>query len=100
MKNSNIFTSLACFGTSLSQVTDLANKLKIVLVLCDQDPSPENVNKLETLKTEYDLEYEHIVQGAVIRSRARWYEQGEKSNNYFLNLETSRGRKSTIRKII
>jgi len=29
-----------------------------------------------------------------------WYEQGEKSKKYFLNLEGSRGKKSTIRKII
>ena len=74
-------------------MTDLENKLKNVQVLSDQDPSPENVNKLEILKTEYDLEYEFISQGAIIRSRARWYEQGEKSNSYFLNLETSRGKK-------
>ena len=44
-------------------MTDLENKLKNVQVLCDQDPSPENVNKLEILKTEYDLEYEYIAQG-------------------------------------
>ena len=83
MKNSKIFTTTACFGTSLSKVTDLENKKKNVPVQCDQDPSTENVNKLEILETEYYLEYEHIAQGAVIRSRARWYEQGEKSNSYF-----------------
>ena len=67
---------------------------------CDHDPSLENVNKLEILKTEYDLQLEYIAQGAIIRSRARWYEQGEKSDKYLLNLESSRGKKSTIRKII
>ena len=73
--------------------------MKNLQVKCDQDPSLENVNKLEILKTEYDLQYEYLAQGAIIRSRARWYEQGEKSNKYFLNLESSRGKKSTIRKI-
>ena len=66
-------------------MTDLENKLKNVQVLCDQDPSPGNVNKLEILKIEWDLD----AQGAIIRSRARWYEQGEKSNSYFLSCSTS-----------
>ena len=81
-------------------MADLDKKLKNFQVQCDQDLSPENVNKLEILKTEYDLRFEYIAQGAIIRSRARWYEQGEKSNDYFLTLESSRGKKSTIRKII
>ena len=37
--------------------------------------------------------------GAIIRTRATWYEQGEKSSKYFLNLENSRGKKSSIRKL-
>ena len=36
---------------------------------------------------------------AIIRSRARWYEFGEKSNKYFLSLETSRKSKSVVRKV-
>ena len=81
-------------------MANLEENLKNFQVLCDQDPSPENVNRLEILKTEYDLQYEYFAQGAIIRSRTRWYEQGEKSNKYFLNLESSRGKKSTIRKIL
>ena len=81
-------------------MADLEKKLKNFQVRCDQVPSLENFNKLEILKTEYDLQHEYIAQGAIICSRARWYEQGEKSNKYFLNLESSRGKKSTIRKII
>ena len=81
-------------------MADLEKKLKSFQVQYDQDPSLENVNKLEILRTEYDLQYEYIAQGAITCLRARWYEQGEKSNKYFLNLESSRGKKSTIRKII
>ena len=44
--------------------------------------------------------HDYITQGAIIRTRATWYEQGEKSNKYFLNLENSRGKKSSIRKIV
>ena len=43
--------------------------------------------------------YDFIVQGAIVRSRATWYEYGEKSNKYFLNLENSRKKKSCIRKL-
>ena len=74
-------------------MADLEKKLKNFQVRCDQVPSLENFNKLEILKTEYDLQYEYIAQGAIICLRARWYEQGEKSNKYFLNLESSRGKK-------
>ena len=40
-----------------------------------------------------------IAQGQIIRSRANWYEFGEKSNKYFLNLESSRKKKSCIQKL-
>ena len=40
-----------------------------------------------------------ILLGAIIRSRATWYEKGEKNNKYFLNLEKSNKKKSCVRKI-
>ena len=73
----------------------LESKLNDCQKICDQDPSPENMNTFEVLNTEFD----YITQGAIIRTRVTWYEQGEKSNKYFLNLENSRGKKSSIRKI-
>ena len=51
------------------------------------------------LKMEYDSIYEQIAKGAVIRLKATWYEKGEKSNKYFLNLETHKKAKSSIRKV-
>ena len=57
------------------------------------------MNDLEILQTDYDRVYEFIVQGAIVRLRATWYEYGEKSNKYFLNLENSRKKKSCIRKL-
>ena len=54
---------------------------------------------LEILQTDYDRICEFIAQGAIVRSRATWYEYGEKSNKYFLNLENSRKKKSCIRKL-
>ena len=60
----------------------------------DNDPNAENLNNLGILQTEYDRQYNYIARGAMIRSRANLYEQGEKSNKYFLNLESSRKKKS------
>ena len=51
------------------------------------------------LKMEYDSIYEQIAKGAIIRSKATWYEKGEKSNKYFLNLEKHKKAKSSVRKV-
>jgi len=83
-----------------SKMATLEAKLNGCQKICDQDPSPENMNMFEVLKTEFELQNDYITQGAIIRTRATWYEQGEKSNKYFLNLENSRGKKSSIQKIV
>ena len=80
--------------------------LKVIedsLKQCEEDcsvfPSPENMEKMENIRNEYELFYEHLSRGAMVRSRATWFEQGEKSNKYFLNLETYKKSKSCIRKV-
>ena len=66
---------------------------------CDKDPSPQNLEQLESLQAEYENLYDFITQGAIIRSRATWYEMGERNNKYFLNLENSNKKKTSVRKI-
>ena len=63
------------------------------------DPSEPNLEILEDLKMKYDSHFDYVAKGAIIRSRANWYEKGEKSNKYFLGLESHRGTKSCIRKL-
>ena len=48
---------------------------------------------------EYDSIYEQIAKGAIIRSKATWYERNKKSNKYFLNLESHKKAKSSVRKV-
>ena len=80
-------------------LVSLEERLKECQVKCDEDPTPENLNDLKIIQTEYDRYYDYITQGIIIRSRVNWYEQGEKSNKYFLNLENAKKKKSSIRKL-
>ena len=65
------------------KLSALEEKIKEWTVKCDEYPSPENLNDLEILQTEYDRQYEYIAQGAIIRSRVNWYEYGEKNKSIF-----------------
>ena len=82
-----------------SVLVSLEERLEESQVKCDEDPTPENLNVLEIIQTEYDRHYDYITQGVIIRSRVNWYEQGEKSNRYFLNLENAKKKKSPTRKL-
>ena len=77
----------------------IENKLKLAEEKVAEIPTIANQNELKNLKIEYEKEYEYITRGAITRSRASWYEKGEKNNKYFLNLERNNKRKSTIRKV-
>ena len=56
----------------------------------------QNLNNEETklqynsFKDKLNDIYEKISNGVTIRSRCNWFELGEKSNKYFLNVEKSR----------
>ena len=65
------------------KLSALEEKIKECTVKCDEYPSPDNLNDLEILQTEYDRQYEYIAQGAIIRSRVNWYEYGEKNKSIF-----------------
>ena len=78
---------------------EIENKLKECQEIFDSIPSENNALQLETIKSEYNLLYDYIIQGKVIRSRANWYEHGEKNNKYFLNLENRKMINSCVRKL-
>ncbi|KAL9963682.1 hypothetical protein ACROYT_G027211 [Oculina patagonica] len=81
------------------KLSELEKSVKEWEEKCNELPTAENLAKLEEQKIEYEAMYDYITQGAMIRSRARWYEKGEKSNSYFLRLENFNHNKSCIRKI-
>ena len=51
----------------------------------------DKFNKHKTAKDELEDLYDHIVTGVKIRSKCDWYQYGEKSTKYFLNLEKQKG---------
>ena len=66
--------------------------------MCDESPTSENLTGLEETRIKYESAYDHVTQGAIIRSRVRWFEKGEKKN-YFLRLENHNNSSSCIRKL-
>ena len=81
------------------KISDIEASLRTCEERCNELPSAGNQEELEMLQMEYDTIYEQIANGAIIRSKATWYEKGEKSNKYFLNLETHKKAKSSVRKV-
>ena len=68
------------------KLSDIEASLRTCEERCNELPSARNQEELEMLQMEYDSIYEQIAKGALIRSKATWYEKGEKSNKYFLNV--------------
>ena len=60
----------------------------------------ENQRLYDKYKRNVEEIYDNIAEGIRIRSRCQWYEEGEKSAKFFLNLEKFNGAQSQIRKII
>ena len=76
--------------------TNLENQLKKLDGNLDED----NLSKYDSVKNELNEIYDCISEGIRIGSKCDWYEYGEKSTNFFLNLEKQRGSQNTIKKLV
>ena len=68
-----------------------------------ENPSHEHdeiIQKYDRKMQELENLYQQKAKGAMIRSKVQWYEEGEKSTSFFLNLESQQQSKSTIHKIV
>ena len=63
--------------------------------------SSENLRKYESLKNnlDYNLIYDHIAERGRLRNNCDWYEQGENSRKFFLNLAKQQGNQNRIQKL-
>ena len=78
----------------------LENKVKDLTDKLETSSTESKVKKYEECKGELEKMYDQITQGIILRSKVAWYEKGEKSNKYFLNLEKRNKTKTHIRKLI
>ena len=65
---------------------------------CSNDPTVgQNVTeRIKILKEELEKIIEYRTKGAILRSKSRWYNEGEKNTKYFLNLEKRHFKQGTI----
>ena len=69
--------------------------------IVDTEGKIENIiDDYENTKAELEQIHNHIANGIILRSKVRWYEEGEKNNKYFLVLAKRNKTKSHIRKLI
>ena len=78
---------------------NLQNKYNKAKQRFENDSNDANSTLLWIAQEELETFYETKVEGIIIRSRARWYEHGERSSKYFLNLEKRNYVKKHIRKL-
>ena len=53
-------------------------------------------SELETKKRELETIIERQIKGAILRTKSRWYNEGERSTKYFFNLEKRHCKQGTI----
>ena len=76
-----------------TKLIDIQNKLQVNYNESDKiemDKLKAKLSRIEAIKTE----------GTIVRSRARWYEHGEKNSKYFYSLEKTNYRRKHVISII
>ena len=77
---------------------DLLQKFVKISEKVDEDTKIEEEVKKDYIQTKFDLEkiYTKECKGACIRSRIKWFEDGERNTKYFLSLEKKNAEKKSI----
>ena len=79
----------------ISNLSEKVNEYEATL------PLTENENRLyEATKSELEDKMSERIQGVMFRSKAKWYEEGEKSTKYFYSLEKARYNAKTCYQLI
>ena len=75
-------------------------RVKELEVLISSNAEETVIQEYNDCKHQREEIYNYITQGIILRYRVDWYEHGEKSSKYFLNLEKRNKAKSHIQKIL
>lgn len=87
---------IRCFTISFSK--GLAKKKRLERDLLESELKTlqenlhcdDNLEKYNICKTKLEQIYDHIAEGIKVRTKTQWYEEGEKSSKFFLNLEKTK----------
>ena len=86
-----------------NRVMELQNRLEALEIMINNSKNEEELSveiaEYENLKTELQRIYEAKGKGAILRSKVRWAEQGEKPTKYFFNLEKRHFNRKVITEI-
>ena len=79
-----------------NNIVKLEKKLNDLDCKINNGDNSYNIQK-EYVETKASIEahYRHLCKGASIRSKVKWFEEGERNTKYFLNLEKHHGVKIT-----
>ena len=77
----------------------LENRVKTFETKLATSSDEEIIEQYNMAKNELESIYNYITEGIILRSKASWYEHGEKSTQCFLNLEKRNKAKSHLRRI-
>ena len=76
---------------------EISNLEKQIDSATGPDPLNQNTNeRMKALKEELEKIIEHRTKGAILRSKSKWYNEGEKNTKYFLSLEKRHFKQGTI----
>ena len=78
---------------------DLQKQIDQLMNVLKTNRSKENITQLYRLRADLNKIADYKTKGAIIRSRIRWHEEGERNTKYFLNLEKRRHSKTHITKL-
>ena len=82
-----------------SKQIEVERKIKVLEgqmtdTLSDGKQKEKNWTELERKRRELETIIEYQTIGAILRSKSRWYNEGEKNTAYFLNLEKGTANKA------
>ena len=87
---------IRCFTISFSKGLAKKKRLERDLLQSELKTLQENLHcddsleKYNICKTKLEKIFDHIAEGIKVRTKTLWYEEGEKSSKFFLNLEKSK----------
>ena len=76
----------------LQERLDYFNKVKVL--------SDEQKQEIKDIRRELNSLYDYKVHGALVRSRIKWYEEGERNNNFFLGHEKRNYQQKSLFKVL